>query len=321
VKALVYIEQRQGELNADALGVLSHIAAAHENISAVICGEDGARHIDALAKMGAHHVIVIDAPSLADPLPQAHAAALAALIREQNYDTVLFASSVLTADLAAALAARLEAGLQWGLVSIEERDGKLVGKRLALRDTVLAEVSWTTPVRIALFRPRQFEPVEAAPCSVETQTFAFTEEPHATAAKLVESIATPTTGISLTQAPIIVSGGRGLGKQENLELVRELADAIGGTFGVSLPLVDLGWAPRERQVGQTGTVVKPRLYIACGISGQIQHKLGMEQAGTIVAINTDQDAPIMQFCDLAVQADALKILPELTRLLRERNRH
>jgi len=120
-----------------------------------------------------------------------------------------------------------------------------------------------------------------------------------------------TGAAALDTADIIVSGGRGLRSADELDLVRDLADALGGTVGVSLPLVDMGWAPRAMQVGQTGTVVSPRLYIACGISGQIQHKIGIEKSGLIVAINTDKDAPIMSFCDLGIVGDLRTLLPKL----------
>lgn len=125
---------------------------------------------------------------------------------------------------------------------------------------------------------------------------------------------------AIAGAERIVAGGRGLGTAENLNLVHDLADALDAAIGVSLPVVDAGWAPRSMQVGQTGTVVSPRLYVACGISGQIQHRIGIESSHTIIAIHTDRSAPITGFCDMAVVGDLTVLLPQLTAMIR-RYRH
>jgi electron transfer flavoprotein alpha subunit len=125
-------------------------------------------------------------------------------------------------------------------------------------------------------------------------------------------------GPSIEEAEIIVAGGRGLGKPENFALVEDLAKALGGAVGATRAVVDAGWYPYASQVGQTGKTVSPKLYIACGISGAIQHKVGMQNAGTIVAINKDRNAPIFDFCDLGVVGDLHQVLPKLTELVRAR---
>jgi electron transfer flavoprotein alpha subunit len=137
--------------------------------------------------------------------------------------------------------------------------------------------------------------------------------------RIVERAEATATQGSIETADILVAGGRGLGKKENLELLEQLAEALGGSVAVTMPLVDRGWYPYAHQVGQTGRTVKPRLYLACGISGAVQHRVGMQKSGTIVAINTDPTAPIFGVCDVGVVGDALEIVPRLTELVRNSN--
>jgi electron transfer flavoprotein alpha subunit len=318
MKALVYVEARDAALGQDSLGVLAR-AAELGDTAAVICGADLGELAAEVASRGAARVHVVDSPATAEPLPQPHAEAIAALVAAEGYTEVLFSTSILATDVAGGLSALLEAGVNWDLADIElDGSGELVGRRLALGDGIQVIVGWSTPVRIATFRPGSFDPAEAGG---QGEIAAFTADVSAAAQRTRrEGMADERDGgSSLADAEIIVAGGRGLGEQENLQLVRELADAIGGVAGVSMPLVSEGWAPYSMQVGQTGTVVRPRLYVACGISGQMQHKIGMERSGTIVAINTDEDAPIFRFCDLAVVADLNEVVPALTALLKERS--
>ena len=245
--------------------------------------------------------------------------ALEAICRRHDIDVLLFPTTALTVDVAASLAMRLEAGLCWGLVDVEIADGDLIGKRLAENDTVVAELKWTTRVKIGLFRPHVLEPMIVAGPAPEVEILLL-DLPHRAAVPRLIEMKPREAGndLALDRADIVVSGGRGLEKPENLGLVRELALALDGVIGVSLPLVEMGWAPRSMQVGQTGTTVRPRLYFACGISGQMRHRVGMENSGTIIAINRDGGAPIMSFCDLAVVAELESVVPRLIELLRQR---
>lgn len=319
MKAVVFIEEQNGEVSQNCLGVLTKASAVFDSVTAVVCGH-AVRDLAAdLARHGAQRVIVVDHPALADPLPAERADALVQVIGQDRADAILFSASVLAGDVAAGVAARLDAGLCWGMVDLEIRDGRLVGKRLAAMDTVMSEVEWTTEIKVGVFRPGSLQAAARDAVQPAFERFAF--EPNAAARypRLVDATSfADQDGPPLSKADVIVSGGRGIGTAENLGLIRDLASVLGGVAGVSLPLVEMGWAPRSMQVGQTGTVVRPKLYIACGISGQIQHLLGIEQSGTIVAINNDPGAPIMNACDLAVVADFEKIAPPLIELLAKR---
>jgi electron transfer flavoprotein alpha subunit len=278
----------------------------------------GAR--DAAAKAGAHgasKVYVSEDDALASPLPQARVDALEALVKQTNADAVLFGASVLAADVAAALAARLDAGLNWDLTDLSVTDGELVGKRPALGDTVLVDVGWTAAPRLALVRAGTFDPVESGG-TAETEEFSPEFADFSKLATLVEQTQEESSGPSIEDADIIVAGGRGLGSPEGFSLMEELAAALGGAVGATRAVVDAGWYPYSTQVGQTGKTVSPKLYIACGISGAIQHKVGMQGSGTIVAINKDPNAPIFEFADFGVVGDLHQIVPKLAELVRAR---
>jgi electron transfer flavoprotein alpha subunit len=266
---------------------------------------------------GAARVYVADDPALAAPLPQPRVDVLASLVTDKGFDTVLFGQSVLAADLASGLAARLDAGLNWDLTDIRLEDGKLVGTRPALADSVVVDVGWTSEPRLALFRTAAFDPAPTGG-SAEVEDVAVSLQEHSTGAVMLEQAHAERSGPSIEDADVIVAGGRGLGKPEGFGMLEELAKTLGGAVAATRAVVDAGWYPYPSQVGQTGKTVSPKLYIACGISGAIQHKVGMQASSTIVAINKDANAPIFEFCDLGVVGDVNDIVPKLTELVRAR---
>jgi len=287
------------------------------NVSTSIIGS-GVRSLAAEAgKFGAAKVYVAEDAQLEAPLSQPRVDVLAQLVREKDIDTILFANSVLAADVAAGLAARLDAGVNWDLTDLVEQDGKLVGKRPALQDSVYVDVGWTTEPRIALFRSGSFDP-SATGGSAEVEDAPVQLEDFSTAARMVDQAHEESEGPSIEDAQVIVAGGRGLGGPENFTLVEELAKALGGAVGATRAVVDAGWYPYSTQVGQTGKTVAPKLYIACGISGAIQHKVGMQSSGVIIAINKDPNAPIFEFSDLGVVGDVHSVVPKLTELVKQR---
>jgi electron transfer flavoprotein alpha subunit len=316
VKSLVFLEHHGGELEKGALGVLSKAASLGEAIG-VVLGPGASDVARGAGAFGASVVHASEQDAFSAPLPQPRVDALAGLVEHTGADTVLFASSVLASDVAAGLAARLDAGLNWDLTDLEIRGGDLVGKRPALGDTVLADVGWTTSPRLALVRSGALDPVDSGGAA-PVERFEASLSDFSSLATLVEQTQETSSGPSIEDSDVIVAGGRGLGAPEAFTLLEELASALGGAVAATRAVVDAGWYPYPTQVGQTGKSVAPRLYIACGISGAIQHKVGMQGSGTIVAINKDPNAPIFDFCDLGVVGDLHQVVPKLTELVRAR---
>jgi electron transfer flavoprotein alpha subunit len=317
VPTLVYIEDHEGELQKDSLGVLGKAAQLGDDVAAILCGEGVKGLAGQLGSYGAKRVLVADDPALDAPLPQPRVDVLAGLLSDRGFDTVLFGASVLTADIAAGVAARLDAGLNWDLVDLELAEGKLIGKRPALQDSVIVEVGWKSELQLALVRSGTFEPVESGG-EAEVEEIPVEVEEWSAQARMLERAHAESEGPNIEEADVVVAGGRGLGKPENFSLVEDLAKALGGAVAATRAVVDAGWYPYSAQVGQTGKTVAPRLYIACGISGAIQHKVGMQGSGTIVAINKDPNAPIFEYSDLGVVGDVHEIVPKLADLVRQR---
>ena len=317
MKTLVFLEHHEGELQRNGLGVLAKASSLGGEVAGVLVGAAVKELAPQAGKHGAARVYVFDDPRVEAPLPQPRVDVLASLVRDGGFDTVLFGASVLAADVAAGLAARLDAGLNWDLVDFAVQDGRLVGTRPALGDTVYVEVGWRGEPRLALVRSGTFDPAENGAGAEVVDVTAELEE-FSLATKMVEQAHETSEGPSIEDADVIVAGGRGLGQPEGFTLVEELAKALGGAVGATRAVVDAGWYPYAAQVGQTGRTVSPKLYIACGVSGAIQHKVGMQSSGTIVAINKDANAPIFEYADLGVVGDLHAIVPKLTELVRQR---
>jgi electron transfer flavoprotein alpha subunit len=312
-KTLVFLEHHEGAIAKGSLGVLAKASQLAGEVAGVLVGS-GVRGFAASAgAYGASTVWVADAAEIAGPLPQPRVDVLAKLVGDEGYDTVLFAQSVLAADVAAGLAARLEAGLNWGLVDF---DGER-GKAPQLGDTVVVDVGWTSGVKLGMFRAGALDATEVGG-SAEVKDAAVELEDFSTSAEMVEQAHAEQQGPSIEDADVIVAGGRGLGEPEKFALAEGLAQALGGAVAATRAVVDAGWYPYSAQVGQTGKTVSPKLYVALGISGAIQHKVGMQGSGVIVAINKDPNAPIFEFSDLGVVGDLNEIVPKLTELVRAR---
>jgi electron transfer flavoprotein alpha subunit len=318
VPTLVFLEHHGDELQKGALGVLSKAASLGDaEVAGALVGSGVKALASEAGKFGAAKVYVADDPALEAPLPQPRVDALQQIVAAGGFDTVLFANSVLAADVAAGLAARLGAGLNWDLMDIALEDGRLVGKRPALEDSVYVDVGWTSDPRLALFRSGSFDP---APTGGEAQVedVAVELQDFSGQARMLEQAHEEASGPSIEDADVIVAGGRGLGQPENFKLCEDLAAALGGAVAATRAVVDAGWYPYAAQVGQTGRSVSPKLYIACGISGAIQHKVGMQSSNVIVAINKDSNAPIFEFSDLGIVGKLEQIVPKLTAAVKAR---
>jgi electron transfer flavoprotein alpha subunit len=314
---LVFLEHHGNELQKGALGVLTKAAGLGDaDVAAVLVGGGVKALASEAGTYGAAKVFVAENDDLEPPLPQARVDVIAKVAQENGYDTILFANSVLAADIASGLSARLDAGLNWDLVDITS---DFTGKRPALQDSIYVDVGWTSTPRIALFRAGSFDAAATAgggePEIVDV-TVDLSE--HSQSAKIVGQELEESTGPSIEDADIVVAGGRGLGAPENFSLAEELAKALGGAVGATRAVVDAGWYPYSAQIGQTGKVVSPKLYVALGISGAIQHKVGMQSSNVIISINKDANAPIFEFSDLGVVGDVHEIVPKLTELIKQR---
>jgi electron transfer flavoprotein alpha subunit len=317
VSTLVFLEHHGSGIQKASLGVLSKAASLDADTSAVIIGSGVSGLAAEAARYGAARVFIADDASLEAPLPQTRVDVIADLVKANGFANVLFGASVLASDIAGALSARLEAGLNWDLAGLAVEGGALVGQRSALGDTVLVDVAWTAEPRLGLVRSGSFEPTEISgagavePVSVALQEFSGK-------AKMVERAHAEQTGPSIEEADTLVAGGRGVGSPEAFSELEALASALGGAVATTRAVVDSGWYPYQTQVGQTGKTVAPKLYIACGISGAIQHKVGMQSSQVIVSINKDPNAAIFDFSDLAVVGDLHDVVPKLTALVAER---
>ena len=320
---LVFCEQREGSVLPGSLGLLGAASRLAGELGvgcdAVVCGS-GLDHaaLAALGGHGARTVVVCDDPALGQALAQPIVDALAGVVGARAYGTVLFAGSVLAADSAAALAARLGAGVIVDAVELHVRDGRLVTLRPGLGDSVFAHCALRGDRGCVIMRAGTYAPGEGGGAAAPVEQVAASVQDWSAAARIVGHEAADTGGVDITQADILVGGGRGLGGADKFALCEELAKALGGEVAATRAVVDAGWYPYSAQVGQTGKTVSPKLYIAVGISGAIQHKVGMAGSDLIVAINKDGHAPIFDYADLGVVGDLNVVVPRLTALLRER---
>jgi electron transfer flavoprotein alpha subunit len=199
---------------------------------------------------------------------------------------------------------------------LHAEDGRLVTRRPGLGDSVLAHCALAGDRGVVVMRANTYAPSEGASGSARVERVPVSTQPWSSGARVVGHEAAEASAVDIAEAEVLVAGGRGLGGPENFALCEELARALGGEVAATRAVVDAGWYPYAAQVGQTGKTVSPRLYVACGISGAIQHKVGMAGAETIVAINKDSNAPIFDFADLGVVGDVHQVLPRLSELVR-----
>ena len=313
---LVYAEHRKGGFKRSVLEVVSEGRKLADELGselgAVIIGSKVEGLAPMLGEFGADTVLVAEDESLESFSPDEYCDALEKAIESRSPSIVLFDSSVHGKELASKLSARIGAGLATECVKISIKDGKrVVATRPVFAGKALMDVIFRSPVQIMTLRPKAFQ---ASENSREATIDRIEHKPDESRPKpkITETIDAGGGKIDLREADIIVSGGRGLNSSENFTILEDLADLLGGVVGASRSAVDAGWRPHSNQVGQTGKVVSPSLYIACGISGQIQHLVGMNTSKSIVAINKDPDAPIFEIADYGVVGDLFEVVPAMT---------
>jgi electron transfer flavoprotein alpha subunit len=284
----------------------------------VVCGPRAAA--EALGAYGLSHVYVCADPRCQDELIGPPAAVLAALIGQHTPWLALLPGSPLGRDWAGRVAGRLGLGVEANVAALDVVDGKAQVTIPAFNGTLRVSSVFTADgeqTGLVVVNPGSFDLKKTEGAAAQIEDVAVPEGTPAQV-RIVERKAEQGGVPNLAEAQVIVAGGRGLGDAQNFAMVRELAATLGGAVGATRAVVDSGWIPYAYQIGQTGKTVKPKLYLAAGISGEIQHKVGMQTSGTIVAINTNREAPIMQFADLAVVGDLFKILPALNAELARR---
>jgi electron transfer flavoprotein alpha subunit len=241
---------------------------------------------------------------------------IAKLIAEEGYSYALFGGGLLGFEIGAGLTARLGAGVTMEVTAVKVDDGKLVAERPVLQDSAIVDVGYVEEPGIIIGRLNAFDVTERNGGSAEVVDIEVELSAWSTKATMVTRGESRGEDVNIEDAELLVGGGRGLGEADNFKLAEELAEALGGAVAATRAVVDAGWYPYAAQIGQTGKTVAPRLYLAAGISGAIQHKVGMQSSENILAINKDPNAPIFEFCDLGVVGDLHKILPKLTEAIK-----
>lgn len=316
----IVAEQRNGALRKisyELAGAARKLAdQLGEEVSAVLLCSGIEGIAGELGKYGVDKIYVADNAALEPYTTDAHAAAVAGIVKEHDPAILLLGASSQGKDLAARLAGRLATGLATDCTEVKIADGRMVAVRPIYAGKCFIEVVSLASPQMASLRPNVFPAVENAKAGTVLKF-----DPGLDAAGLktkVIEVQKDTSGrADLTEASIIVSGGRGMQGPDSYKLLEELADLLNATVGASRAAVDAGWRPQTDQVGQTGKVVSPNLYIACGISGAIQHLAGMSSSKYIVAINKDSEAPIFSKADFGIVDDLFKVVPELTKECRK----
>jgi electron transfer flavoprotein alpha subunit len=314
---LVYVLHYEGAFNKNSLGAVSEGAARAAEIGgeahAVVVG--GASLTDELVKTlgayGAKKVFRAEGPEgLAQPIVDV----FDKVISEHGHRYAIFGGGLLGFEIGAGLAARKQAGVTMEVTAIRSDGGELVAERPILGDSKISVSRYRGDLGIIIGRINAFEIRESAGADAEVVDVQVEYSPWTQRAEMVTRGEQRGADVDIEGADILVAGGRGLGRAEGFQMAEELAAAFGGNAAVAATraVVDAGWYPYAAQIGQTGKTVSPKLYLAAGISGAIQHKVGMQSSENIVAINKDANAPIFEFSDLGIVGDLNKLLPKLT---------
>ena len=316
---LVYaLHDDEGNFNKNSLGAISEAAKLAGELgteaAAVVVGEVGDEACAALGAYGAGKVY--RAKAAPEGLAQPIVDVMAKVIADEGFSYALFGGGLLGFEIGAGLTARLNAGVTMEVTEVKVQDGKLVAERPVLQDSAIVDVGYVGEPGIIIGRLNAFDATERNGGSAEVVDVEVELSEWSTRATMVNRGEQRGEDVNIEDADILVGGGRGLGEAANFKLAEDLAAALGGAVAATRAVVDAGWYPYAAQIGQTGKTVAPKLYLAAGISGAIQHKVGMQSSENILAINKDQNAPIFEFCDLGVVGDLHKIMPKLTEAIK-----
>jgi electron transfer flavoprotein alpha subunit len=304
VETVTYQMLAKGRELADSL---------ESSLAALVIGHELSTVIDSLQKKDIDEILLVDEPALKDASAELQAHVIAEVAKRIDPGLILIGYSLVGMELAPAVAAKLGATAMTNCVNIELRDGSFIVTRPLFDGTLHAQIllEEMSPVVVAL-QKGVTPAVQAGGKVAAVKTFGVDLGSFPCRSKVLEIIEEPVTGIDISKANVVVSVGRGIGDKEKINIIQELAEALGGVLACSRPVVDVGWLPRERQVGASGKSVAPKVYIACGISGASQHLAGMTESKRIIAINKDANAPIFQVAHYGVVADLFDVVPALT---------
>jgi electron transfer flavoprotein alpha subunit len=321
---LVVIEQHQGKLNRiswEALAAAQQIGqATSQPVSAIVLGEGVRAVAEEVAAAQIERVLLVEAPMLAEYTPDAYAPALAQVIGSEKPHVVMMTHTYQARDFAPKLAAALRRAFIGDCIGFRVEEGALIFTRQLFQGRMNADIAapqeppFLISVQAGSFRADQ---VAMGASATPIEDYTVTIPPEKVRTKPLERFQEAKRTVDLGQAEIIVSVGRGIKEQENLPLVQKLADALGAELGGSRPICDNGWLPMERQIGSSGQTVAPKLYLAVGISGAIQHLVGMKGARTVVAINKDPQAPIFEVADYGIVGNLFDLVPALIEEVRK----
>ncbi|HEX2397131.1 MAG TPA: electron transfer flavoprotein subunit alpha/FixB family protein [Solirubrobacteraceae bacterium] len=311
---LVYVLHYEGAFNKNSLGAVTEGGRLASELGgqchAVVVGGDDLTD-ELCAGLGGHGASKVFRARAPEGLAQPVVDVMAKVISDHGHSYALFGGGLLGFEIGAGLAARMNGGVTMEVTEVRVEDGKLVARRPILQDSKVSESRYRGDLGVIIGRLNAFEAQQQDGAAADVEDVEVELSPWSTRAKMVQRGEQRGADVNIEDADILVAGGRGLGKADGFKLCEELADALGGAVAATRAVVDAGWYPYAAQIGQTGKTVAPKLYLAAGISGAIQHKVGMQSSENIVAINKDSNAPIFEFSDLGIVGDLNKILPKL----------
>ncbi len=313
----VFAEQREGQLQKVSLELLGEGRKIADKLgsklTALLIGSKVQNLVEDLSRHGADEVLVVDAPELEHYTTDGYTKAICELANAKKPNIIFIGATFIGRDLGPRVAARLETGLTADCTSldVDVESGDLLATRPAFGGNLMATIVCPDHrPQMATVRPGVFEklPLGENDATVENVEVKFNSNDIRT--KIVEIIKEHKDIVDISEANVLVAGGRGIGSEENFKMLKELAEVMDGSIAASRAAVEKGWVDKDYQVGQTGKTVRPNIYVACGISGAIQHAAGMQDSDMIIAINKDANAPIMKIADYAIVGDVNKVVPE-----------
>ncbi len=310
-KILVFVEQRNGQIKKssfEAVGLAKKLSEKLGCETEAVCVGNNVEATEQIGGYGVTKLTLLKNEAFELYSPSGYAKAVADHAAAAGADIIFIPNTAMGKDLAPRITIKLDAGIAMDCIALEAEGDSLTATRPVYAGKALIDVALKSAVKVFTLRPNVFSPGEPTETKAEVVT---TEIPDPDLSCVVTEVKKSEGKLDVSEAEIIVSGGRGMKGPEHFNLIEDLADALGAAVGASRAVVDAGWRPHAEQVGQTGKTVSPNLYIAAGISGAIQHLAGMRSSKYIVAINKDKDAPIFQVADYGIAGDAFEVLPAL----------